>query len=367
MIRLLADQHIYKLNEIIPPDVSLTLYDPIQGLPEALGTFDALFTRTVTQINETTLPTIPESLKFVGTASSGDDHFDLNYLSDHGIHTANAKGCNANTVAEYVITALLIWARERENFGKIGIVGGGFTGTAVASLLKRLDIDYTIYDPPRQIRDSSFTSAPLDDLLECDILTFHVPLIYDGLYPTHHWLNSTKLKNHSFKLIINAARGGIINEEALLEAKKEERVQDFILDVWENEPDLNTRVANEAYLATPHIAGYSEQAKLNATFVLVEKLLQYFSLKSLPAEFAPNTIPYSELNDTSLSLLLEEIHPIRSYDKQLRSILSEDLSKATFAALRTNVAYRYEYPNIRISSKLLDRHPTLSTLGIRSL
>src|SRR5699024_7915341 len=161
-------------------------------------------------------------------------------------------------VAEYVTSALLIWADEKSRDlteCSVGIVGAGRVGSSLKNILDRLNIPVVAYDPPREQREPAFTSASLKGGLGADILTFHTPLTSAGTYPTLNWLNLDKLKNRSFDLVINTARGGVVNEQALLSAHSEGRVKDMIIDVWDGEPDFNDEFACKAFIKTPHIAG----------------------------------------------------------------------------------------------------------------
>ncbi|MEX2364219.1 MAG: 4-phosphoerythronate dehydrogenase, partial [Balneolaceae bacterium] len=283
MINILADQNLYKADQFIPENAKLTLYDPQYGIPTLDG-FDAFLVQTVTFLNKETLPKPAKTIKFIGTGSSGIDHIDKNYYEKKGIFVADAKGCNANAVAEYVITVLLLWREKfqpEKNIGKVGVIGAGKAGSAVIRLLQKFGIEYLAYDPPKAERESSFESATLEQVLDCEILTFHVPLNNHGNHPTFHWLNEEKLSGRSFELIINAARGGVVDEQALMSAKARKEIKQFVLDVWENEPDFNADAAQSAFIATPHIAGYSEQSKVNATKIICDKLADFFELEKV--------------------------------------------------------------------------------------
>ncbi|WP_020402479.1 4-phosphoerythronate dehydrogenase [Gracilimonas tropica] len=368
MIHVLADQNLHKIEEIIPPQAKLTLYDPAEGIPNPKG-FDAMLVRTVTHLNERTFPNIPESLQFIGTGSSGTDHLDQEYLEAHGITLADAKGSNARAVAEYVMTALLLWRAKfapNEEFGKVGVIGVGEAGSAVVKLMQNFGIECVEYDPPRQERDKSFSSATLEEVLDTDILTFHVPLDLKGVYATHHWLDDEKLKGRSYKLIINAARGGIIDEKALMKSFKAGGIDQYILDVWEKEPDFNTEVASQAYIATPHIAGYSEQAKVNATQIICKKMAAHFGLNenAIDYEIHPKT-ENLEYTSCDLTTILTELHPIMGYDKALRDLFDQPDKGRLFRNLRNEWPYRYEYPSLRILQTLLDEFSELQKLGVQ--
>jgi erythronate-4-phosphate dehydrogenase len=272
-MKIIADQYLYKLDEMLPPEAELVRYNPDDGFPEQAVEFDALLIRTVTKINPQTLPNAGR-LRFIGSATSGFDHVDTDHLDNLGINFTRSEGCNANAVGEYVITVLYKWAQERGvnlNTNAIGIVGCGNTGGYVNRYMNRLGIKTVLYDPPKAERDGNFRAAGLADLLSCDILTFHTPLSSTGPDPTFH-ICSDEWLNHGFDLIINSARGGVVDERALLDAHAKGRIRDFILDTWEREPVFSDEVASEAFIATPHIAGYSKQAKWKASELVAREM-----------------------------------------------------------------------------------------------
>ncbi|MFP8487942.1 4-phosphoerythronate dehydrogenase [Gracilimonas sp. Q87] len=369
MIHVAADQNLYKIKELISSNVHLHLYDPSKGIPDLTGT-DALLVRTVTHLNAETLPHIPSCLKFVGTGSSGTDHLDNEYLESEGIELSSANGCNARSVAEYVMTALLLWREKFQpgtKFGKVGVIGVGKAGSAVTDLLSDFDIEYVTYDPPREKRDTDFTSATMEEVLSCDILTFHVPLTRKGDYPTYHWLDNDKLKDRNYKLIINASRGGVVDEQALLKAHKQGTIENYVLDVWEGEPDFKIKVARQAFIATPHIAGYSEQAKINATKMICDDMADHFDL----SRSTPELKNISKAEDLAhiqydLTKLITRLHPIMGYDAALRDLIGRPDKVFLFRNLRNEWPYRFEYSYLKIRKELLDEFPELRKLGITS-
>lgn len=369
MLHVLADQNLYKIKELIPSKFDLSFYDPSLGIPDPKG-YEAFLVRTVTHLNQQTFPSIPKSLKFVGTASSGTDHLDNEYLESQGIALANANGCNARAVAEYVMTAILLWQEEhhpQKNFGKVGVIGVGKAGSAAVELLSEFDIECVEYDPPREELDPEFKSASLEEVLSCDILTFHVPLNRKGKYPTFHWLDEEKLAGRNYKLIINAARGGVIDEKALIRSYEKGNTRNYVLDVWEGEPDLNPKIAKHAFIATPHIAGYSEQAKVNATRIICQKMETFFGMNDHTFTYGIKA-KTKNLTDIphQLSEILAHLHPILGYDKALRELLEKTDKQAQFRELRNNWPYRYEYSSLQIPKKYLDEFPELKKMGITS-
>ena len=357
--RLLADEHIYLLRESIPESINLDTFDPDIGLPHNVGEYDALLVRTVTKVNSKTLLTTG-SLKWVGTASAGYDHLDIDWLSQCGINVGFAAGCNARAVAEYVLTTAIHTAQTRGwRFAdkKLGVIGTGFVGTTVANLAMKLGIDVVVYDPPRSLREFDFRSATLDEVLASDILTLHTPLIESGVWKTRGWLDTQKLVSRHRTLLIQAARGGVADEAAVLSALENAYLDDAIIDVWQNEPEVNTQLLERAIVATPHIAGYSSRSKALATQTAVEHLIMCLNGDN-PA--TPDEVHRPKLdnmrNSTSLvDLLLDQgalLLPLSlteayfEHDRCLRNSTSLTTARARiaeFRRLRTKLPYRDEY------------------------
>jgi erythronate-4-phosphate dehydrogenase len=365
LLKVLADKNLFKLSEFLPSQVDLVKYDPNQG-PLDLTGFDALLIRSVTKIRKEFINGLPSSLKFIGTGSSGSDHVDKELLKKRDIHFADAKGSNANVVAEYVVTSLIALSKKNKDILKasIGIIGVGAVGTKVYELLDKLGHDTVLFDPPRETRDPNFKSSSIDEVLECDVLTFHIPLENEGDHPTFHWLDSSKLDNQRFLAVINAARGGVIDEQVVLEAKTDGRIDHLIIDVWENEPDINTEFTQHCDIASPHIAGSSIQSKLNASRMLAEQLCSYFELDTPIIKNSPKEILSISTKNSNEVDLITNIYPLLKYDSELRSILTSNDKNRLFAKLRTDFPYRNEYPYLRIPDINLDKFPVLKKLGI---
>ena len=374
MINVLADQYLHNIESYLPKNINLTLFDPDEGFPRDIENTHALLVRTVFSVNKQTLPDIPEKLQFVGTASAGSDHVDIDYLNKHDITFTNAAGCNARSVAEYVATALILWSESREeeltDF-EIGIVGVGHVGQQLTSLFDKLGISYEAYDPPREKRESTFSSATLSEVLSTDILTFHTPLTTEGNWPTYHWLDTKKLSQHAFDLVINTSRGGVIDELALLEAKRKGMVRDIIIDVWEDEPEFHLNTAEQAFIKTPHIAGYSEQAKNNATKIVVDAMLDYFDLNSprKDEQQTKRTLKQDISHFGSFSDLLTELHPIKKYERELQNIIKNSPKQRgpLFNKLRAEYPLRQEFSNIYLPESYFDIFPILKQLGFSLL
>lgn len=369
MINVLADKHIYKIEDFLPSNIHLTLFDSNKPLDEIPADTEALLIRSVTKINDRTFPELPQNLSFAATASAGTDHVDIEYLQNNEITFTNARGCNARSVAEYVTVALLLWADQTDKKlpnHRVGIIGAGHTGSAVENLLQRLGIETVAYDPPRQEREGGYKSASMSEVLKCDILTFHTPLTHHTNYSTYHWLGKEKLKQQEFSLVINASRGGVIAEKPLLKAYQSGTVENYILDVWENEPDFSDEVARRAFLKTPHIAGYSVQAKERATQMIVEAMARHFGIDTTIKEI--NTSAQSKPTPTtfwSLTDALTHYHPIDDYKTRLMMLVgrSSEEKVAGFREIRTHHPLRDELHCIKMPNELLQKFPALKVLA----
>lgn len=365
-INVLADKHIYKLAQYLPYEINLNLYDPQKLLNLSPTEPNALLVRTTTKIDADFVARFPASLKFVATASAGIDHVDIPGLHKKNITFTNAPGCNARSVAEYVATALFIWADEKDiniQTLTVGIIGAGKTGNETAKLLNSLGLKTVLYDPPKADREKEFESASLNEVLKSDILTFHVPLSFDGNYATFHWLDHEKLIRH-FKLIINASRGGVVDENALLNTFKNNLVDDYILDVWENEPVFDDKIAKSAFIHTPHIAGYSIQAKLNASRLIAKSLCNFFNLKMPSVPVPRNKETIDILPNSSLAELLKQIHPINTYHQKFSKLIGQkEASKSNgFIRIRTTHPLRNEFKFIEVPNEAKEKFQSIKKL-----
>lgn len=230
-------------------------------------------------------------VRLVVTATIGYDHIDTEFMRQAGIAWTNCPGCNATSVAQYVGACLLLLQRERGLSLKditLGIIGVGHVGTAVAATAQHLGIGRLLLnDPPRQAQEETARiggetykwSSLAEVLAESDVITLHTPLTNEGLYPTLHLIDSEAIAQMRQRpVLINAARGGIVDETALESALDSGDVSAAIIDTWEHEPDISPTLLAKAYLATPHIAGYSADGKANATRMSMEAVAQHLGL-----------------------------------------------------------------------------------------
>ena len=280
-MRVIIDKDIPFLNEVFPLDIEVLHLAPEEITSQTVRDADALFVRTRTRIDKELLE--GSRVRFVATATIGFDHIDQEYCQQNGIHWVSCPGCNAQAVCDYVEEAIATSPPRliASSPLTIGIVGYGHVGKLVAQMAQRRGYKVLLSDPPLGI------GAPLTDIApQCDVLTFHTPLTFDGEYPTYHLCDENVLRLcQPGTLIINAARGGIIDEHALLSclsplASSPHRLLASI-DCWEGEPNLNHELLKHVDLASFHIAGYSIQGKMNASEMCLRAFCEFFSLPIL--------------------------------------------------------------------------------------
>lgn len=261
-MHVLIDQYIPFLNGVLDPYATVEFIAPEEFTPARVQDADALIVRTRTRINKDLLA--GSRVQFVATATIGYDHIDTSL--DIPYWTA-CPGCNAQAVCDYIQEALLA---VQLPYKSIGIVGYGHVGSRVAAMAEQLGMDVLINDPPKGL------GVSLDEIADqCDIITFHTPL--DDT--TYHLCDASFLsKCRPHALIINAARGGIVDEQALFESH-----HPCIIDCWENEPAIHHALCQspQTLLASYHIAGYSIEGKRNASQMCLDALCRFFNLPLL--------------------------------------------------------------------------------------
>lgn len=259
---------------------------------------DALIVRTRTKCNRELLE--GSQVKFIATATIGYDHIDTTYCQEAGITWTNCPGCNAGSVEQYIHSVLLLLKREKGLDLKkttIGIVGVGHVGTRVAHMAEELGMKVLLNDPPRAGQGESGFVDMETIVRESDVITFHTPLNREGKYATYHLVDEDllfSLKRAPY--IINSSRGEVVDTAALLAALAAGKVKDAIIDTWEYEPNISRELIEVAFLATPHIAGYSADGKANATRMSLEALCRFFHIDA-NFEIIPDNVDMNFSND----------------------------------------------------------------------
>lgn len=330
---------------------------------EVLKDSDILVVRSVTNVDENLLD--KTAVKFVGTATIGTDHIDLNYLKSRNITFADAKGCNAFAVAEYFLTALVKVCSEEKISLKnksIGVIGVGNVGSKVAKFSELLGLKVLKNDPPLQRNNPREKFYSLDEALQCDIITFHVPLTIEGDDKTYHLLNEDNLKKlKDGAILINTSRGAVIDNVSLRKIITNKNLN-LILDVWENEPDVDLSLLEKVKIATPHIAGYSLEGKINGTIMIFNALNNFlksdYNFDFVLPEVENNILPYTNnhFDEGEFYYLLSRIYNIEADDLQMKKMLyfgREDRIKY-FDTLRKYYPLRREFNNYFIKTGSLE-------------
>ena len=312
-MKVIVDDKIPYIREALAQVADEVVYIPGASFTrEAVADADALIVRTRTRCNRDLLA--GSRVKFIATATIGYDHIDTTYCKEAGIQWTNCPGCNAGSVEQYVHSVLLLLKREKGLSLKdatLGIVGVGHVGSRVARMAKELGMRVLLNDPPRADRgEEGFVG--LDVLAkECDVLTFHTPLYKEGIYRTYHLVNNELLFSLKRKpYLINSSRGEVVDTASLLAALSAGKVKDVIIDTWENEPEINKDLLKAAYLATPHIAGYSADGKANASRMSLEALCKFFHIDA-SFEIVPPALPCMDIPDDEDEAFLQRYNPTR--------------------------------------------------------
>ena len=333
-MKLMIDDAVWGFNKIFSEFGEVVTLPGREINRESLLDCDMLIVRSRTQVNQELLE--GTKICFVGSTVAGLDHIDESYLSDNNIAFSSAQGCNANAVAEYVISALANLANDYcFDLSKktLGIIGVGNVGRRLDFKAKQLGITTFLNDPPRSEREEADGFVSIENALKADIVTFHTPLTFNGPYPTHNLLNS-----QNFNLItedtilINAARGGIIDETVWETINTKANV----IDCWENEPNINPTLQQSAYWSTPHIAGHSIDAKFMGSFMIYKELCNFMQ-KPLNSEIETLINPDSMMIEEKT--LHETLNSIYSFKDDVRAI--SDISK--FEDYRRNYPNRFEW------------------------
>jgi erythronate-4-phosphate dehydrogenase len=360
-MKIVADQQIPHVVQAFSEFAEVTLCNGREINAEKIHDADVLLLRSVTTVNADLLE--DSQVRFVASATSGLDHIDQDYLHKNKIGFAHARGSNARSVAEYVLSSLFVLADQHDIKFKdktVGVIGYGEVGSRVVELLKTLDVKTIINDPPLKDAPEKDESGDVNyrdvhEIFSADIITLHVPLTSDGPYPTQNLLDAQFLSQlNDDVILLNTARGGVINEAALKNRLACHKDMKVVLDVWENEPDIDLELLSEIDIGTPHIAGYSTDGKIHATEMIFELLCEFFKLdyKWNPVfELAvANSLELplgAELDDQdAIQMAILASYDVRGDSASLRQLsgISTEQRGQYFDELRKNYPVRREFP-----------------------
>jgi len=333
---------------------------------------DGLLVRSVTQVNAELLQGTP--VGFVGTATIGVDHIDQAWLQEAGIRFASAPGCNADSVVDYVLSSLL-WLAQEQGFNlqeqTLGIVGVGQVGGRLARRLQAYGCRLLLNDPPREAAgEAGF--VPLDQLLqEADILCLHTPLTCTGPFPSEKLLGETELQQLQGKILLNAGRGAVIDQQALKEQLQAGLHLTLLLDVFTGEPELDAELLDGCDLATPHIAGYSLEGKSRGTQAIYRAWCDYLQQpadKNLEDFLPPPPVERLQLNpgwspEEACRRAALLVYDPRTDAVRLRLALQQLPSAEAYQQLRKSYPLRREFSSLQVETSDPQQAAALRALG----
>ncbi|OYT54019.1 MAG: hypothetical protein B6U72_03885 [Candidatus Altiarchaeales archaeon ex4484_2] len=279
-------------------DVDLKFNLTPKELVDKIRDYDALIIRSGTKVTREVIANAGK-LRIIGRAGVGLDNIDLKAAGEKNIEVVNSPEASTISVAELAVGSLIAlmrnihhghsslkkgrWDRSKltgnELYGKkIGIIGFGRIGREVADRAKAFGMDVLAFDPNITVEDARENNCEyreLDELIkEADVLTLHVPLTEK----TRGLIDTAKIESmKKDAVIINAARGGVVNEEDLYAALKKGVIKGAAIDVFESEPPEGSPLLElDNIVLTPHLGANTEEAQINAGAVVVEKIRNHF-------------------------------------------------------------------------------------------
>lgn len=387
-MRIVADRDINAVSESFREFGDLVLLPGREIRRAHLLDAEVLLVRSITRVDPELLQ--GTSVRFVGSATSGMDHVDQVGLRSLGIAVADAAGSNAQSVAEYCIAALGCLAAEHGGGlqgARFAVVGAGHVGSRLAALLAQMGLDCVVVDPGLDrerralLENLGCRLGTHAEAWSADVISLHVPLEKHGPFPTFHMLNGEQLqKLGRGTMLLNTSRGSVIDNLALVELLRNRADLRVVMDVWEGEPLPGRELTERISLATPHIAGYSVDAKARATQQLRAKLLRYAALRAaqdpqtgLQEEATVGRLSAEALapGDDFCHALLSQVLPLEELDMQYRlSYLGARDPAAVFDGMRLLLARRRECAAYQVldNGRLTDRQRRLiGLLGFRML
>lgn len=337
-LKIIVERNIPFMSGLLEPYAEVRYLAAQEITSEAVRDADAIVVRTRTRCDAALLA--GSRCKLVVTATIGMDHIDIGWCASHGISVANAPGCNAPAVAQYVFASLESVINRPIGQYSLGVVGAGHVGSIVEQWARSLDMKVLVCDPPREKAEGGDGWSSLEDIArQCDIITFHTPLTRNGEDATWHLADGRFFASlDRAPIVVNSARGPIVDTAAMVSALDCGLVGAAVIDCWEGEPEISRDLLRRAAIATPHIAGYSYEGKVRATRMALDALSSFFGFPKIAmAVEAPCGIPC-------------EVKPLAVLDSYDPHADSEALkaSPGSFEKLRDGYDYRHEVTGCRI-------------------
>jgi len=367
---IFIDNKIPFIKGVLDKKAKVEYLSPDEMNAKTIQKADALIVRTRTKCNKDLLEN--SSVKCIATATIGFDHIDTKYCKEKNIFWTNAEGCNSGSVMQYIASVLCHLSKKQEfdlRAKTIGIVGVGNVGKNVEKLCKLLGMNVLLCDPPRSRNENSNQFVSLETIQQqCDIITFHTPLNKTGEDKTFHLADNKFFESLKRKpIIINSSRGEIIDTKAVKKAIQNELISGCVLDVWENEPNIDTELLDLVDIATPHIAGYSADGKANGTTMSVQAVSKFLTLGL--DDWAVTDIPQPDKNEIvidtempfseSIQFAMEHTYKVIEDNDRLRKSVS------TFEKQRSEYPLRREFHAWKVKTSFPGLIKTLKDLGFK--
>lgn len=376
MLKIIADENMPALDETFAAGNELVRLNGRRIIHEHVKDADVLLVRSITRVDASLLEN--SKLRFVGSATIGIDHLDTQWMTANNIQWANAPGCNADAAAQYAL-AMMMLACERLNKDflqqSVGVIGRGNVGSRLVHLLQSLSMSVVACDPPLQ-NTGQADLVSMQEACSQNMISLHVPLTHDGPYPTRHLFDQQQLSQlPSGTLLVNTARGGVVDANALFAELKNQRLS-AALDVWPDEPFIDRKLLDQVVVATPHVAGSSVQGKRNGTYMIYQSFCQKFpGEKPIPDIRARQSTTAGILDfsaDHSLQDVLQQFIqascPVARDDQALRSLIvhSPDAQRVQIDSLRSHYPRRLEFTSWAFRGVASPIASTLNRLGFIS-
>lgn len=354
-LKIVADENIPAAEQLFSGFGEVVRHPGRQLSAADVADADLLLVRSITPVNEALLS--ESKVRFVGTATIGTDHIDQTYLKEKGINFASAPGCNADAVTEYVLSVLSLLASE-QGFSlrdkTLGIIGVGNVGGRLQARLERIGVKLLLNDPPRQQREGGDFCELHSLLQQADIICMHTPLVKDGDHPSLHLLNEHNLSLiKQGAILLNAGRGPVIDNQALLAWHPQRDDVTLVLDVWEREPAVDAALAERVRIGTPHIAGYSLDGKIRGTFMLYQAFCAANGIE--PQLTLEQCLPQDNTPELELSgcvdptIAIHQVYDPRQDDARFRaSLIDTEQQPLQFDLLRKHYPVRREFAAVKL-------------------
>lgn len=342
-MKIVADSHIPFIKDFFGA------YDLILKSGREIAAKDVqdatiLLVRSITHVDEKLLS--GSSVQFVGSVTAGADHVDTAWLDAAGIAFVKAQGFNAPAVADYIVSVIACLQKKKilETISlKAAVIGVGHVGRLVVNKLQALNINTLTTDPIRAAVQPDFISTPLDELADLDLILLHVPLTRKNAHPTYHFIGTDFLRRQKKGcILINASRGAVIDDEALMQAGQH---LTWCLDVWSHEPNINQAVLEKAFIATPHIAGYSIQSKIRGVQMIDQALRDKKIISATSSSLIEMPHQHLTFSDQPLQwqdIILGIFNPFLMTEMMRTQLLSVSPIGQAFDGLRHQFNYRHE-------------------------